>query len=47
MSEKHAREPQYQFQMALDEKRPRTTFGIMIYCSKSQDSGPLLFLLRR
>ena len=46
MSEKHAREPQYQFQMALDEKRPRTTFGIMIYCGQRQDPR-LLFLLRR
>ncbi len=30
MSEKHTREPQYQFQVLLDEKRPRTTFGMLI-----------------
>ena len=45
MSEKHTREPQYQFQVALDENRPRTTFGIMIY--SGQDPRRLLFLLRR
>jgi len=30
MSEKHTREPQYQFQVALDEKRLSTTFGMLI-----------------
>ena len=30
MSEKRIRESQYQFQVALNEKRPRTTFGMMI-----------------
>ncbi len=47
MSEKHTREPQYQFQVALDEKRPRTTFGMMINAGWDQDPRRLLFLLSR
>ena len=47
MSEKKTREPQYQFQVALEEKRPRTTFGMMINASWDEDPRRLLFLLAR
>jgi SAM-dependent methyltransferase len=47
MSEKKTREPQYQFQVALDEERPRTTFGMMINAAWDQDPRRLLFLLAR
>lgn len=47
MSEEKTREPQYQFQVALDEKRPRTTLGMMINAAWDQDPRRLLFLLAR
>jgi cyclopropane fatty-acyl-phospholipid synthase-like methyltransferase len=47
MSERKTREPQYQFQVALDEQRPRTTLGIMINAGWDQDPRRMLFLLAR
>jgi len=47
MSERKTREPQYQFQVAVDEQRPRTTLGIMINAAWDQDPRRLLFLLAR
>lgn len=47
MSSNRTREPQYQFQVDLDEKRPRTTLGVMVNAAWEQDPRRLLFLLAR
>lgn len=47
MTDRKTREPQYQFQVDLDEEQPRTTFGIMINAGWEQDPRRLLFLLAR
>jgi len=41
------REPQYQFQVALDETQGRTQLGIMVNAAWEQDPRRLLFMLAR
>jgi len=41
------REPQYQFQIALDEKQGRTTLGLMTNAAWDEDPRRILFLLAR
>jgi SAM-dependent methyltransferase len=47
MSDRKTRERQYQFQVAVDEQRPRTTLGIMINAAWDLDPRRMLFLLAR